>query len=87
MKKCGVCGGRMKTARRDVERVIDGHRVRVLDLTVNVCSECDHITTKWWTSFDEIDCMLKARLEREQFEAITWDNLISSQVFPVLPIF
>jgi len=75
--RCIACGGQIESALRDVERLIDGHPVRVLNLNVNVCTECGGITLKWWTSFDEIDRMLRARLEREQFDAITWDDLIS----------
>ena len=77
MARCIAGGGQIESALRDVERLIDGHPVRVLNLNVNVCTECGDVTLKWWTSFDEIDRMLRARLEREQFDAITWDDLIS----------
>ena len=69
--------------RWDVERV-DGRAVRVLNLKVNVCAQCGGITPKWWTSFDEIDRMLSARFEREPFEAVTWEDLISDYASPFM---
>ncbi len=84
MASCAICGGQLKTAQRDVERVIDGRAVRVLNLKVNVCAQCGGITPKWWTSFDEIDRMLSARFEREPFEAVTWEDLISDYASPFM---
>ncbi|HML24362.1 MAG TPA: hypothetical protein PKD09_22090 [Aggregatilinea sp.] len=84
MAKCAVCGGKTKTEQRDIERIIDGHPVRVLNLKVNICTECGDVTAKWWTSFDEIDRMLKARLERGSFDAVSWSDLISEQASTVM---
>ncbi|WP_119068393.1 YgiT-type zinc finger protein [Aggregatilinea lenta] len=86
MATCTVCGGKMKSAREDVVRVIEGQPVRVLDLSVNKCTVCGAITLKRWFSLKEIDAMLQDRLKHTQFDAITWEQLISEYALPAMMI-
>lgn len=38
--KCVICGGLLEENKTDVFRIVNGRRVRILDVPIEVCSEC-----------------------------------------------
>lgn len=83
MPRCRTCHSRLKTQRRDIERVVlddhhQPHRLRVMDMYVHVCTGCGAIRLKRWITEDSLQRMLRARLQHEWFVAIRWDDLISN---------
>lgn len=77
MNRCNKCGGKMKPVDA-IERVIDGHRVRVLKPPVYRCVNCGHIVLNWM-SYEDIDLMLRSQLKQKKFEEITWNKLVTGE--------
>jgi hypothetical protein len=86
MARCEECGGKLISAKRDVERQIDGTCVKVLGMQVNVCSSCPKVALEWWIWFADLDRTVSPRVKRGLADPVGWQDLVDDEsVVSMLP--